>query len=295
MNIKRKIVLIGEGLEIIERWKFKFETIDLSLENYIQESIEFKIKLDWSSIIKTIFNNSKLKKGFKPEKTLDIYELVDDIYIDHSRTDVQCPGGESWYITISAYKDNINTIKNRLNSLLNYLNDYWIKNGIHIMVLERQNEIQKNQIKELTSNIIEINQTLKSYNFNLDAKNYIINELILIISFIIDSNKLFYQKGPILITKNKKILRILNSQGSNQYTNDLINLLRNIEFDLVEVKELTKDKSELKHLNILQYGMLEQLRGWSQNNTFLESVSKNSIDPNKIREDYINWSRKSSI
>ena len=58
MNKKINEIIIGEGEELIENWNYGFETIDSTLNNFITEAAEFKIKIDWSNIIKTIFNIS---------------------------------------------------------------------------------------------------------------------------------------------------------------------------------------------------------------------------------------------
>ena len=41
--------------------------------------------------------------------------------------------------------------------------------------------------------------------------------------------------------------------------------------------------------------MLDKLRGWSQTNTILKAVNNYNTDPNKIREDFINWNRLNTL
>ncbi len=286
-------IIIGEGEELIENWNYGFETIDSTLNNFITEAAEFKIKLDWSSIIKNITNNGNIKKNFKPECSLDIYNLVENLNVRYEKNEVNYPGGDNTYITISARKENLKKIEDSLNLLIKFLEDYWINNGINVMSLKKVIKIKNDKINYLSNKLIENDKQIEIINKEALYSENIINELILIMSFLIHPTKLFFKRGPILITKNKTIFIIVNFQiNTNQgYIQNLINIFKKMEFNFVEVKEIGIDKSELSHITILQMGSIDQLRGWSQNNTLLECLNNDSIDPLKIREDYLIWSK----
>lgn len=293
MNKKLNDIIIGDGEELIDNWNYGFETIDSSLNNFINEAAEFKIKLDWHKIIKSIFCNSKIKKNFKPESSLNIYELVENLNVNRVNKEVNYPGGDSDFITISAHKDNLNNIKDSLNKLIKYLEEYWINHGINIMSLKKEIEIKNDNIINLTNKIIQKDKEIESFKKATLDKTQITDDLILIMSFIINPTELFYKKGPILITKNKIVLIIVNYQknNKNEIINNLIEFLKRLHFNIVEVKEFAIDKSELRNISIFQMGSIDQLRGWSQNNTLLECLNNDNVDPLKIREDYLSWSK----
>ena len=293
MNKKINEIIIGEGEELIENWNYGFETIDSTLNNFITEAAEFKIKIDWSNIIKTIFNISNIKKNYKPERCLDIYELVEDLNVSYENHEVDYPGGGQVFITISAQKENLNKIKESLNSLIKNLEELWINNGVNIMSFKKIIEIKNDNINYLSNKIIENDKRIEIFNKESTQKTKIIDELILIMSFILHPTDLFYKNGSILITKDKTLLKIVNYQNNieQDYINDLINFLKRLQFNIVEVNELGIDKSELSHITILQMGGIDGLRGWSQKNTLLECLNNDSVDPLKIREDYLIWSK----
>ena len=286
-------IIIGEGEELIENWNYGFETIDSTLNNFITEAAEFKIKIDWSNIIKTIFNISNIKKNYKPERCLDIYELVEDLNVSYENYEVDYPGGGQVFITISAQKENLNNIKESLNSLIKILEELWINNGVNVMSFKKIIEIKNDNINHLSNKIIENDKKIEIFNKESTQKTKIIDELILIMSFILHPTDLFYKNGSILITKDKTLLKIINYQNNieQDYINDLINFLKRLQFNIVEVNELGIDKSELSHITILQMGGIDGLRGWSQENTLLECLNNDSVDPLKIREDYLIWSK----
>jgi hypothetical protein len=293
MNKKMNEIIIGEGEELIENWNYGFETIDSTLNNFITEAAEFKIKIDWSNIIKTIFNISNIKKNYKPERCLDIYELVEDLNVSYENYEVDYPGGGQVFITISAQKENLNNIKESLNSLIKILEELWINNGVNVMSFKKIIEIKNDNINHLSNKIIENDKKIEIFNKESTQKTKIIDELILIMSFILHPTDLFYKNGSILITKDKTLLKIINYQNNieQDYINDLINFLKRLQFNIVEVNELGIDKSELSHITILQMGGIDGLRGWSQENTLLECLNNDSVDPLKIREDYLIWSK----
>lgn len=293
MNKKMNEIIIGEGEELIENWNYGFETIDSTLNNFITEAAEFKIKIDWSNIIKTIFNISNIKKNYKPERCLDIYELVEDLNVSYENHEVDYPGGGQVFITISAQKENLNKIKESLNSLIKNLEELWINNGVNIMSFKKIIEIKNVNINYLSNKIIENDKRIEIFNKESTQKTKIIDELILIMSFILHPTDLFYKNGSILITKDKTLLKIVNYQNNieQDYINVLIKFLKRLQFNIVEVNELGIDKSELSHITILQMGGIDGLRGWSQKNTLLECLNNDSVDPLKIREDYLIWSK----
>ena len=286
-------IIIGEGEELIKNWNYGFETIDSTLNNFIIEAEEFKIKIDWSNIIKTIFNISNLKKNYKPERCLDIYELVEDLSVRYEKNEVDYPGGGQVFITISAQKENLHNIKDSLNLLIKFLEEFWINNGINIMSLKKVIEIKNDDINYLSNKIIENDKKIEILNKESTQKTKIIEELILIMSFILHPTDLFYKNSSILITKDKTLLKIVNYQNNieQDYINNLINFLNRLQFNIVEVNELAIDKSELSHITILQMGSIDGLRGWSQKNTHLECLDNDSVDPLKIREAYLNWTK----
>lgn len=293
MNKKTNEIIIGEGEELIENWNYGFEIINSTLNNFITEAAEFKIKIDWSNIIKTIFNISNIKKNYKPERCLDIYELVEDLNVSYENREVDYPGGGQVFITISAQKENLNNIKKSLNSLIKNLEELWINNGVNIISFKKIIEIKNDNINYLSNKIIENDKKIEIFNKESTQKTKIIDELILIMSFILHPTDLFYKNGSILITKDKTLFKIVNYQYNieQDYINDLINFLKRLQFNIVEVNELGIDKSELSHITILQMGGIDELRGWSQKNTLLECLNNDSVDPLKIREDYLIWSK----
>ena len=293
MNKKINKVIIGEGEELIENWNYGFETIDSSLNHFINEAAEFKIKLDWYKIIKTFFYNSNIKKNFKPACSLELYSLVECLNINHEKKEENYPGGDIDFIIISANKENLNNIKDSLNKLIKYLEEYWINNGINIMSLKKEIEIKNDNIIYLKNKIVEKDKEIESFTKAALNNKHISDDIILIISFLIHPTELFYKKGPLLLTKNKTLFIIVNYQNNSEHEriNNLIKILKMLQFNIIEVKEFEIDKSELRHISIFRMGSIDQLRGWSQKNTLLECLNNGTVDPLKIREDYIIWSQ----
>ena len=99
--------------------------------------------------------------------------------------------------------DDLNDLKEKFNFVLN------IKNA------------------NFVNKIIENGKKIEIFNKESTQKTKIIDELILIMSFILHPTDLFYKNGSILITKDKTLLKIINYQNNieQDYINDLINFL----------------------------------------------------------------------
>ena len=74
-------------------------------------------------------------------------------------------------------------------------------------------EIKNDNINHLSNKIIENGKKIEIFNKESTQKTKIIDELILIMSFILHPTDLFYKNGSILITKDKTLLKIINYQN----------------------------------------------------------------------------------
>jgi hypothetical protein len=300
MKKKQDIVIIGEGDDLIENWYFGFDSIDTSLNNFINEATEHGLKVKWNIIIKMALEISNVKRNFKPENSLDMYNFIDDLCINNQNWGGESLGRSGSHITITAHKDKINEIKKSLTVLLNMLDHWWKENRFIEVILENECTILRNQTKEslnkisfLSNELIYKEEQVEMYKKEIINKTTLTNELTSILSFLINPSSLFLCIGPILLTQQKLIFIITNHKQFNahEHIGDLTDILKKKNLGIVEVYEYELNGSELSHISVFQSGSLNMMRGWAQKNTELKCINNTKYDVKEIREKYINWSK----
>lgn len=290
-------VIIGEGDEIVENWYFDFHYINSSLSDFINEANEFGLKVRWNKIINAALENSTVKRNFKPEKSLDIYSFIHDLDINYENWGGEMPGRSGNYLTITAQKNKINKIKKSLAILLNMLARFWKENGLTQVVLENKYLSLKNEAKDnskkifsLSNKLLEKEEEIKVYEKANKNNTTLINKLTSILSFLTYPSEMFLHFGPILFTKQNLIFIIANHQLFNEKADDVIDILSKLNLSVIEVNEYATGRSELPHIPFFAKSNAENMIGWTQTKTVLECKNNAEYNPNKIREDYINWS-----
>jgi hypothetical protein len=184
--------------------------------------------------------------------------------------------------------------------LLNKLDHCWKENRFIEVILENECIILRNETKEylnkisfLSNELTQKEEQVEIYKKAIINKTTLINELTSIVSFLIDPTSLFLCIGPILLTQQKLILIITNHKQFNAYENigDLVDILKKMNLDIVEVYEYELNGAELSHISVFQRGDLNRMRGWAQKNTELKCVNNTKYDVKEIREKYIIWSK----
>jgi len=300
MKKKQDIVIIGDGDDLIENWYFGFDSIDASLNNFIDEATELGLKVKWNIIINMALDKSDVKRNFKPDNSLDIYNFIDDLCINNQNWGGDSPGRSGSYLTITAHKDKIIEIKKSLTLLLNTLDHCWKENRFIEVILENECKILRNETKKhlnkisfLSDELIQKEDQVKIYEKAIINKTTLINELTSILSFLINPSTLFLCIGPILLKQQKLIFIITNHNQFNVHENigDLIDILKKMNLDIVEVYEYEINGSELSHIPVLARGSIKMRRGWAQKNTMLKCINNAKYDVKEIREEYIIWSK----
>ncbi len=298
--------LIGEGDDFVEEWHYGFEDIDDGLSQYLHEAEEFEFKINWKSIIQSVYGHARVRRNFQPYTTIDLYQEINVFDIDHEEWGGELPGRGGFYFTITARRDQIKDIKKSLKNLLKALDKYWINEGFRLIVAENNyNQLERNYDELRRTNVrqdIELTRLTDKFKIDDRAEQGFMRlkeDLIPILTYIFKPKDLFFSMGPILATRAGDIFAITNHsqfyEFSYEHYAEVLTFLKNIKLDIIEVAECKPDGSSFGHTPVFARDGLKGNRGWNQAKTYLRSAKRNSIDVNKVRDDYLKWREDNPI